>query len=284
MPSNKKPLDLGVVVSLAVAVLALIGTIVSLAVVFGRYSAKIDNLEKDIQSLQPHIYESKETVASLKTSVDSFLERINRLEKMVYSLEGQISEPGSGTDKPFIIPSESSKPVEIVVAPDEVVIPLDAGWRPEGSIANDGGGYRDGELQLKANLTRADDYAELFLDLGSVPLAGIKPNQDGSYNLAGMELEAFVRSDQDFGGESSARNGVQFVVKEGKNWESLEGRWLHVTPAMESETGIKVFYKIPDAEISRNVAGISLKFTINSKSRATYKGSFFVNTAKIKMK
>jgi len=44
-----------------------------------------------------------------------------------------------------------------------------------------------------------------------------------------------------------------------------------------------VIYNIPDNEISRNVAGISLKFAINSESRATYKGNFLVKEVKIEL-
>jgi uncharacterized protein YoxC len=358
MRSTKKPLEPGVLVSLVAAGLALIGTIVSLAVLFGRYSQKVSTLETGVQSLQPRIYESETTVAnlgarissleknvqymsdkadklteevtsmgvrvnplperinrsektvaslgarissleknvqhvsdkadklteevtSMRVEVNLLPERINGLEKIVYRLGGQEGGSVSGTVEGPTVLSEGTEPPP--AAADESVIPLDAAWKCEGSIANDGGGHIDGKLQLKADLTHADNSAELFLDLGSVPLAGIKPNQDGSYNLAGMELVALVRSDQDFKGQSNASNGVQFLVKD-KNWKSRVGPWSNVTPAMESETGMKVFYKIPDAEISRNVAGISLKFTINSESRATYKGSFFVHSVKIKMK
>ncbi len=94
-----------------------------------------------------------------------------------------------------------------------VDIPAAAGWKPQGSgDAQKAGGYRDGILELRANLAGGDSYAELFLDLRAVRLAGIPQNPDGSYNLSGAELVAHVAADSDFKGDPAHPNGVQFLI------------------------------------------------------------------------
>lgn len=93
-----------------------------------------------------------------------------------------------------------------------VDIPLTAGWEPQGpgSIK---GGCRDDILEFDVNLHGGDDYAELFLDLRAARLPEIERNQDGSYNLAGAEIIAVVRSDQDFRGNPDHPNGAQILLK-----------------------------------------------------------------------
>lgn len=109
----------------------------------------------------------------------------------------------------------------------------------------------------------------------------IKRNPDGTYNLAGTELIAVVRSDQNFKGDPNHPNGAQFLLKN-KQWNNLIGTWLNINDAMMSPAGMEIFFIVPDNRISRELAGISLKFTIGSNSRETYEGSFFVQNITIR--
>lgn len=161
-------------------------------------------------------------------------------------------------------------------------IPLDVTWKAEGPGAI-GVEYKDGKLELKGNLQGGDAYAELFLDLRNVSLPEIEQNSDGTYNLAGTELVAMVRSDQDFKGDPEHPNGVQFLLKN-EQFKSSESRWLDVSGAMAS-SGMEVFFKVPnDNDIARETAGISLKFTIGSNSTESYEGSFFIDSVTIEKK
>lgn len=159
-----------------------------------------------------------------------------------------------------------------------VDIPINANWIPQGSAT--GGGYKDGKLELKAELQGGDDFAELFLDLTNVHLPEIEQNPDGSYNLVGAELIALVGSDHDFKGDPKYPNGAQFILKN-RNWDNLLGTFLAITDEMMKPTGMKTFLRVPDHKISREAAGMSLKFTIGSKSKANYKGSFSIKSVKI---
>ncbi len=179
----------------------------------------------------------------------------------------------------LFLPEEEVKKVKKQAPEIIIYIPPTAGWKPQepGAI---GGGYKDGILELKANLHGGDDYAELFLDLRGARLSGIEQNPDGSYNLAGTELVAVVRSDRDFKGDPDHPNGAQFLLKN-KQWDNLIGTWLNINDVMMTPTGMEIFFQVPDDSVSRKVAGISLKFTIGSNSNETYKGSFFVKSIKI---
>jgi len=161
-----------------------------------------------------------------------------------------------------------------------IEIPLTAGWKPQGPGAT-GGGYRERILELRADLKRGDSFVELFLDLRHVNLPGIGRNPDGSYNLAGKELSARVRSDWDFRGQQRYPNGAQFLLKN-ETWENHVGTWFNVSDAMITPEGMDIFYSIPDDKITRRVVAITIKFTIGSHSTATYKGSFFVHGVEIR--
>lgn len=195
-------------------------------------------------------------IKNLEKRIENLDKRIEALEKRILSRELIITQPNG-----------------------EIVIPLNAGWKPEGPGAV-GGGYREGILELRANLKGSDDYAELFLDLRAVHLPEIERNPDKTYNLSGREIIAIVRSDKDFKGVPGRPNGSQFLLKD-KKWKNLGGTWMNITDAMNTENGMTIFYRIPENMISSQVAGISLKFTIGTGSRANYDGSFFVRSIKI---
>ena len=168
------------------------------------------------------------------------------------------------------------------VKPEPILIPLTAGWIAQGSGAK-GSAYRDGILELQTDLDGGDAYAELFLDLRSVRLPNEIPrNSDGTYNLAGKELVVVVRSDHNFKGEISRPNGAQILLKNGPpQWANLISPWMNVNDAMQTPQGMDVFYMVPDNAVSKEVAGISLKFTIGSGSNDSYEGNFFVTSVTI---
>lgn len=207
--------------------------------------------------------------------------KITKLETQIGYLEAHIEHPRSPSEEPST--SRNKANIQNTSDEDKIAIdnniPLDAGWQPQGPGAK-GGGYGKGRLSLITDLQGGDAYAELFLDLRAVHLSGIERNPDGSYNLAGREIIALVTSDKNFRGDPSHPNGAQFILKNEK-WESLLGTWLNITAAMMTSEGMKIFYKVPDVQISRNVAGICLKFTIGSNSRETYKRSFVVHRVRV---
>jgi len=172
-----------------------------------------------------------------------------------------------------ITPEEQSQPIS-------QDIPLTAGWKAQGpgAIRIE---YKDRILELKASLHGGDDYAELSLDLRGTRLPEIERNPDDTYNLAGTELIAVVRSDQNFKGDPNHLNGAQFLLKN-KQWDNLIGTWVGINDAMMSPAGMEIFFMVPDNRISRELAGISLKSTIGSNSRETYEGSFFVQNITIR--
>lgn len=205
-----------------------------------------------------------------------------KLESDIEYLKKQIEkfEREQPTEKKeAVTPSESEQLTTKKEDVSKIEIPLTAGWKPQGP-GSIGGGYREGNLVLRTNLQSSDDYAELFLDLRAVHLPGIDRNPDGTYNLSGKEIIAMVRSEYDFKGNPSRPNGAQFLLKD-KDWNNLVGTWLNITDAMITEQGMEVFYKIPNDIIARQVAGISLKFTVGTGSRASYDGSFFVRSIRI---
>ena len=225
--------------------------------------------------------------AKLQNRVAGLEGKVNELESELEGLRGAyrnlvISLVTGGKvgikEIALFLPEEEVEKVEERASEPEYIA-LTAGWKPQGPGAS-GGGYKDGILELKTSLNGGDDYAELFLDLRGVRLSRIERNPDGSYNLAGTELIAAVRSDQDFRGDPNHPNGAQFLLKN-KQWDNLIGTWLNINDAMMTPTGMEIFYEVPNHEISANVAGISLKFTIGSNSNETYNGSFFVKSIKI---
>lgn len=236
------------------------GIIGALAVIFAT--------AKGIAKLEERVSNLGKTVQVSSDKLNELGEKVSDLGNRMQALEPRVDKKGLKTEAP---PSP--------VIADEIEIPLDAGWKSQGNIEF-GGGYKEGTLELKAKLKGGNDFAEWFLDLRYVDISGIERNPDRSYNLAGKELIAFVISDEDFKGKPSHPNGAQFVLKD-RNWKNLEGPWINVTDEMRSPGGMRVFFRIPDEQISRNVAGISLKFTINSESKATYQGSFFIRSVRI---
>lgn len=181
-----------------------------------------------------------------------------------------------------LLPTQEFQAIEERTQSEPIVIPLTAGWRAQGPGAK-GSGYQNGVLELKADLNGGDAYAELFLDLRSVRLPNEVPrNPDGTYDLAGKELVAVVSSDYDFKGASSRPNGAQILLKSGPpQWANLVSPWLHIHDTMQTPQGMEIFFAIPDDAISKEVAGISLKFTIGTGSSDTYEGSFFVKSVKL---
>lgn len=179
------------------------------------------------------------------------------------------------------LPATEVKTVESIVDETDVSvnISLAAGWKPQGP-GNVGGGFKDGKLIIQADLKKPDDYCELFLDLRSLRLEGLERNEDGTYNLAGREIIATVTADKSFIGDQKHPNGVQFLIKDSK-WDNIIGTWLNVNDSILSSDGMTVFYRIPKNTISQKVAGISLKFTINSESKDKFKGTFRVNEVMI---
>lgn len=165
-----------------------------------------------------------------------------------------------------------------------IIIPLNAGWHWEGPGARGNGEYNGEFWKLEADLQGGDSFAEFFLDLRNLQdLPGVKKNSDGSYKFSGMKLITLVSSDQDFQGDPKHLNGVQFLLKN-STWKSLEGPFLPVNSAAMTQKGMQVFFDVHDDPqgISREVIGISIKFTIGSNSKATYTGNFFVKEVIIK--
>jgi len=178
-----------------------------------------------------------------------------------------------------LIIQDSLPPLSEPPIPISEDIPLTAGEaQGPGAI---GGECKDGIFELKASLHGGDDYAELFLDLSGVSLSTIRRNPDGTYNLAGTELIAVVISDHNFKGDPKHPNGAKFLLKN-KQWDNLIGTWININDAMMSPAGMEIFFMVPDDRISREVAGITLKFTIGSNSKETYEGSFFVQNITIR--
>lgn len=245
-----RKVDIGAVIVLSLAIIAA-------AVWLGRLEGRVSSLESNLQKPFDHIYKIERELINLNARIESLTTKMAKVEKNLRQ-------------------DTANQPTN-----EDVKIPLEGGWRPQGSITNGGGGFKEGILELKANLRGGDSYAELFLDLRAVRLPGVTRNPDGSYNLAGRELMALVKSSHDFKGNPSHPNGAQFLLKNDK-WENLIGTWLNITDAMLTTYGMEVFFTVPDNRISKNVAGISLKFTIGSSSNSTYQGSFFVKDIKIR--
>jgi hypothetical protein len=157
-------------------------------------------------------------------------------------------------------------------------------WIPQGASGQEPAGMKleeiDGENHLTITLKGGDDYAELFADLGQRLLDGPKRGQvDGAYvyDLAGWKIEAHVRANPDFAGRRSARNGIQFIIKDG-HWKNLVQPWQ---AADGLGTGRVVSFTIPaDEPISRQVRALSLKLTLN-RNADPYTGTIMVGIVRL---
>lgn len=168
-------------------------------------------------------------------------------------------------------------------------IPLGAGWMVQ--VGNrdlvltryNPISTKEGLLTRDLNLNQADEYAEFFLDLRSVKLRNFNQKEDGTYNLSGIEVVADVQSDSDFQGIPDHRNGVQ-VILEDKNWHNAEGPFILVGPALMQ--GMRVSNNAQSNDTTKNVAAVSIKFTINSASDNSvhYFGKFYLNNVKLHKK
>ena len=135
-------------------------------------------------------------------------------------------------------------------------------------------------LSFNAKLQSENSYVELFFDLRSENFKGLERNQDGSYNLVGKTIAATVQAEKEFRGDKDDRNGVQLLFKNSQ-WESYEDPRVDVKRIMMSEAGMGIKMDIPNNEITQNVAGISLKFTLGAESNSVYDGKIYVQNMMI---
>jgi hypothetical protein len=152
-------------------------------------------------------------------------------------------------------------------------IPFTASWKAQGPGAINLH-EENGALTLSVDLKGGDDYAEIFLDLRSVHFTNIEQNTDGICNMVGKRLDATIRSSPDFRGDLDHLNGVQFILRD-KQYNMSVGPWFDIGPTIL--TGMKIFYVVPENQITRETAAISLKFTIGSGSNESFKGELFLN-------
>ncbi len=161
-----------------------------------------------------------------------------------------------------------------------VEIPLDAPWVAQPNATAELHLSADEVLQLKANLSHADDYAEVFLDLSSVSLPDLKSNSSGAYNLVGMQVLALVHGDDHFVGPPKTPNGIQISIKDDE-WNTEVGRWINATSAFADETMV-VYMEVPDTPLGRNVRGLTVKFSLNSEAMIGFCGHLNITSLRIK--
>jgi hypothetical protein len=146
-----------------------------------------------------------------------------------------------------------------------------------GGIVNGRGIYQSGGFVFPAILPRADSFVEAFCDLRGAALPVVAGDLDETFNLVGVKLSGSVRSSLQFAGEPDRPNGIQILVKD-PTGKAYIGRWIPASSLMETPDGQPITLTVPDLDVAKRAAGLSVKFTIGTGSRHFYRGDLLLKS------